>query len=117
MRIHHLALRTADVATLERFYSELFELAAMRRDGTRSVWLDAGGVILMLEARVEGEPSVPASSLELVCFAISPAEAASVRARLDRRGVVVEARTKSTLYFRDPDGRRVGVSAYPAELA
>lgn len=78
----------------------------MRRDDARgSVWLDAGGAILMLERASGDEPSVPAGTLDLVAFAVEDKEAWRGR-------VAVEAETEHTLYFRDPDGRRVAVSSY-----
>ncbi|MBX3196852.1 MAG: VOC family protein [Labilithrix sp.] len=113
MRIHHLALRTGDLARLERFYAGTLGIAVLRRDAGRSVWLDAAGTIVMLERREASEPSVDARSLELVCFAIAPGAHDAVVARLAAAGVAIEARTAFTLYFRDPDGRRVGVSSYP----
>lgn len=117
MRVHHVAFRTGDLARLERFYVEALGLAVTRRDGERSVWLDAGGAIVMLERRDDGEPDVPAGTKELVAFAIAPEEHAAVVERLGRAGIAIEGRTASSLYVRDPDGRRVGVSAYPRELA
>ncbi|MBX3263297.1 MAG: VOC family protein [Labilithrix sp.] len=116
MRIHHLAFRTADLATLERFYKDTLGLAELRRDDGRSVWLGAEGAVVMLERRDASEPSVDAASMELVCFAIAPDAHRAVLARLTARGVAIEARTAYTLYFRDPDGRRVGVSSYPHAL-
>lgn len=89
----------------------------MRRDGSRSVWLDAGGVIVMIERRDEAEPRIDAASLELVCFELPASEHEALGARLESAAVTIEARTLSTVYFRDPDGRRVGASAYPAELS
>ena len=114
MRVHHLALRTNDVPRLERFYTEIFGFPVARRDELRAVWLDAGATLLMLEQKDEHEPDVPRGTGELVAFAIEPDERASYTARLAKAGVVVEARTAFTLYFRDPDGRRVGVSSYPS---
>ncbi len=67
----------------------------------------------MIEAAGPDEPAVPPGSLELVAFAIDEDEKPAWRARLAARGVVLEAETAFTLYFRDPDGRRVGVSHYP----
>ena len=117
MRVHHLALRTADLARLERFYVEALGLAVIRRqDGGRSVWLDAGGAIVMLERRDEGEPGIPAGSKELVAFTVAPETRALCIERLGRAGVPVEASTEFSLYVRDPDGRRVGVSSYPSPL-
>ncbi len=117
MRVHHLALRTKDLPRLEHFYVGGLGLAVIRRqeDG-RGVWLDAGGTIVMLERRDEDEPAPPAGSKELVAFAVAPETRASCTERLTRAGVAVEASTEFTLYVRDPDGRRVGLSSYPASL-
>ena len=102
-----MALRTANLAALERFYRDVLGFAVLRRDDTRgSVWLDAGGCVLMLERAETGEPPIPRTSMELVAFAVDDKE--TWRARVD-----VEAETAHTLYFRDPDGRRVAVSSYP----
>jgi glyoxylase I family protein len=109
--IHHIALRTRNVVRLEGFYTAVVGLPLLQRDEARgSVWLGAGGVIVMIEAASPGEPPVPSGSLELVAFAIEDREA--WRARLSAAGIAVEGETAHTLYFRDPDGRRVAVSAY-----
>lgn len=107
MRIHHVALRTTDVARLERFYVGVLGLTRARRDDTRgAVWLEAGGAVIMLEPAGRGEPGVPEGTMDLVAFAVDDKEAWRAR-------VAVEAETRHTLYFRDPDGRRVAVSDYP----
>ena len=107
MRIHHVALRTRDLQRLERFYGGLLGLRVLRRDDSRgSVWLDAGGTVLMLERAAAHEPRLPEGTMDLVAFAVDDKE--PWRAR-----VSVEAETEHTLYFRDPDGRRVAVSSYP----
>jgi glyoxylase I family protein len=108
MRLHHLAMRTGDLPRLLRFYSEVLGLPVIQRTPS-SVWLDAGGVIVMLEARDDGE-SIPAGSKEMVAFGIRPEER---RDWLTKLGGLIEAQTEFTLYFRDPDGRRVGLSHYP----
>ena len=115
MHIHHLALRTADLPRLERFYVDVFGLRVVRRDGERSVWLEAGGAIVMIERRGDGEPAIDSRSLELTCFAIAPDEHHAALRRLETAGAVVEGRTAYSIYFRDPDGRRVGVSSFPSE--
>jgi glyoxylase I family protein len=112
VRFHHVAFRTNDLDALEDFYARVLGLAVTRRNEGRSVWLDAGGAILMLEQREEGEPEIPEGSMELIAFAVSP----EVRERLPAEGVEIEARTAYTLYVRDPDGRRIGLSTYPEEL-
>jgi catechol 2,3-dioxygenase-like lactoylglutathione lyase family enzyme len=107
MRIHHVALRTADLARLERFYAGALGLRVVRRDDARgTVWLDAAGAVLMLERAAPGEPSIPAGTKDLIAFEVDDKEAWRAR-------VTVEAETAHTLYFRDPDGRRVAVSTYP----
>ena len=115
MRVHHIALRTRDLERLERFYVDMLGFTVTRRQA-HSVWLDAGGSIVMLERATDSEPEVPAGTQELFAFAIAPAECAEYMDRLARGGASIEARTASTMYFRDPDGRRVGLSAYPDAL-
>ncbi len=116
MRIHHIAFRTTDLPRLERFYTDVLGLEVLRRDESRSVWLDAGGTILMLERREPREPPIDPASMELVCFAVTPPDARTLLERLAAAGIPVEGRTAFTVYFRDPDGRRVGASAYPEPL-
>ena len=106
MQLHHVALRTRDLARLEQFYATVLGLRVVRRDDARgSVWLDAGGTVLMLERAGADEPPIPAGTKDLVAFAVDDKE--TWRSR-----VAVEAETEHTLYFRDPDGRRVAVSSY-----
>lgn len=116
MRVHHLAFRTDDLPALEHFYAVVLDLPVVRRQGDRSVWLDAGGTIVMLEKCGDGEPAIPDASMEVVAFAIAPQDREHVAARLAAAGLVIEARTAYTLYVRDPDGRRIGLSSYPEEL-
>jgi catechol-2,3-dioxygenase len=104
-------MRTTDVASLERFYRGVVGLQVLRRDDARgTVWLDAGGTVLMLEPAVAGEPRVAPGTLELLAFDVDSIEA--WRASLAGAGIKTEAETAHTLYFRDPDGRRVAVSDY-----
>jgi catechol 2,3-dioxygenase-like lactoylglutathione lyase family enzyme len=113
MRIHHIALRTRDVARLERFYVAVLGLPVAARHGEKSVWLDADGVFVMLEQAADDEPGVVMQTKELVAFGIESTELAACLGRLASAGVGVEARTEYTHYFRDPDGRRVAISHYP----
>ena len=111
MRVHHIALRTGDVEALVRFYGSTLGLDVIRRGGQAgSVWLDAGGTIVMIERADEAEPTVPAGTMELVAFAVQDKE--GWRERLKAASVAIESETAYTLYFRDPDGRRVAVSSY-----
>ena len=112
MRLHHLAFRSRRLAELEAFYVELLKLAVLRRDPGRSVWLGAGDTVIMLELAAEQEPEPSPRSLELVAFALSRSEQNQLEQELSRRRIPIEDRTPFTLYFRDPDGRRVGASCY-----
>ncbi len=117
MRLHHLALRADDVERTARYYRDALGLGEMarkldERGALRSIWLDAEGVVLMVERRSEGEPGVLSTSMELVAFSIDRA----MRDEFRRRLAPIEAETEFTLYARDPDGRRVAVSCYPFEL-
>ena len=112
MRLHHIAFRTDDLARLEAFYAGVLGLTVKKRDGTRSVWLESGDAMVMLEQRESGEPHVPAGTMEMIAFAISTAERASYMHRLAAAGIAVESQTAFTLYVRDPDGRRVGLRQY-----
>jgi len=129
MRIHHVALRTADLARLESFYVNVIGLAVIPAapraapGGGDRVWLAAGGAVLMLEGAADGEPTVTPGTMDLLAFGAFTGEDAGGdatgrpldrwRARLERAGVPVEAETPHTLYFRDPDGRRVALSDHP----
>jgi glyoxylase I family protein len=112
MKIHHVALRTHDLPRLRAFYVEVLGLAVLEEEADRSVWLDAEGTIVMLERAADSEPAVPVGSRDLVAFSVEPGDKGSFETKLTSRGVAIEARTDFTLYFRDPDGRRVGVSHY-----
>ena len=123
VRLHHLAFRTGDLPRLVAFYAGVLGLPTRRGSPhERSVWLLAGETVLMLERADPGELSELSElsertpSQELVAFAVDEAERESWLARLAEHGVPVEARTEHTLYFRDPDGRRVAVSSYPFAL-
>lgn len=115
-RVHHIALRTADVASLAEFYRDYLGLVTWRDHRPRALWLGLDTAVLMIERREESEPRVPSHTLELIAFAGSPDERLRLRARLleEQR---LEAETEHTVYFRDPDGRRVALSSYPLDEA
>ena len=112
-RIHHLALRTRELERLVSFYQRWFGLRVARDARPRSVWLELGpDAVLMLEVAELAEPAVPDGSRELFALAVSSEERARLREQLVEAGLL-EGETQHTLYFRDPDGRRIGASAYP----
>jgi len=118
--LHHLALGTRDVALLSRFYTDVLELREVTRhlhaDGTlRSVWLDLGGPILMIEPTTESPRRVVGVGAGpfLIALAVSEAERRACEARLECNGCAIESRSEFTSYARDPDGNRIAISAYP----
>lgn len=111
--VHHLALRTRDVAGLAAFYRDLFGLRVAREQPGYSVWLALAGGALMIERAADDEPAIPTGSMELVAFAVTAEERARFRDALAAQGIAVEAETAHTTYARDPDGRRVAASTYP----
>lgn len=116
MKLHHLAFRTTDVDGLVRFYREVLGFVEVCDSRPRSVWLAIGDdAVLMVEARDAGEPPIPDASMELAAFATDPEGKARTRAEALRRGCF-DGETEFTVYLRDPDGRRVGVSTYVFEL-
>jgi catechol 2,3-dioxygenase-like lactoylglutathione lyase family enzyme len=120
---HHLAIQVRDLAVTERFYREVLGLAVIKRwpahDGKaeRSVWLDVGdGAFLALERVADGAPVAEDAArpgLHLVALRIEHAAREAWVRRLEAAGVAVEARTAFTLYVRDPEGNRVGLSHWP----
>jgi glyoxylase I family protein len=120
--LHHLALGTRDVSRIAAFYRDVLELPELTRhehpDGSlRSVWLELGGALLMIEfseaspRRVEGIGAGPF----LIALAAPLEEQQRFEAKLAAAGCVVESRTEWTLYSRDPDGNRIALSAYPSQ--
>lgn len=121
---HHLAVQCHDLGASERFYRDVLGLEVLRRwplegGGDRSVWLRVGDGFLALERGGrqpderpwrDGEPG-----LHLFALRIAAGERASWEARLREKGVAVVHRTRWTIYVRDPEGNRVGLSHYPEE--
>jgi catechol 2,3-dioxygenase-like lactoylglutathione lyase family enzyme len=118
--LHHLALGSADVERLAAFYRDLVGMREIARhhsgDGRlRSIWLDLGGAILMIEhtdksaRRVEGIDAGPF----LLAFRVTVAELREKETELEAKGHPIEGRTRFTSYCRDVDGNRVGFSHYP----
>ena len=113
LEVHHLAIRTQDVDATAAFYKEVLGLVELRSERPGSVWLAlAGNAVLMVERRLAGEPSIPAGSMELVAFRVTDAGKTEIRDAARARGCF-DGETAHTVYFRDPDGRRVGVSTHP----
>lgn len=123
--VHHLAIQCADLAACERFYVEVLGLPVVRRwpaegGGDRSVWLGLGGDAFLALERAGAPPAAtawlaPEAGLHLLALRIAPGDRAAWEARLAARGVPVAHRTRWTLYVRDPEGNRVGLSHHPED--
>jgi catechol 2,3-dioxygenase-like lactoylglutathione lyase family enzyme len=112
VHVHHLAFRTPNVAALRSFYERVLGLSCVRESESGSVWMALGPAVLMIERRGAQEPAVPPGSMDFFAFAVNAAEKAHIRTTLAAQHVALEHETAHTLYFRDPDGRRIGVSDY-----
>ena len=118
MRLSHLALRVSDVERSASFYGEVLGLPELQRsrDGQgllRAVWLQAGPAVLMLERELRGRGPAAGSGHVL---ALEIDDLAAWRARLSALGVEVDDATTFTLYLRDPDGHRIGLTTWRREL-
>ena len=131
MNLHHLALRVTDPVRSARFYNAVLGLDVIAEhrgdDGAvRSVWLALGDAVLMLERDIKlhgpsglrelhgpsGLRELPGPEGSGHVLVVAVAELAAAEAKIRAAGAEVADRTAYTLYFRDPDGHRVGVSVY-----
>jgi glyoxylase I family protein len=120
--VHHVAIKVRDLARAEQFFVQTLGLAVLRRwpaqdgQGERSLWLDLGaGAFLALEkSSREGEAIVADDpGLHLLALRIERAERATWIERLAKAGVPVYDQTTFTIYCRDPEGNRIGLSHWP----
>jgi catechol 2,3-dioxygenase-like lactoylglutathione lyase family enzyme len=113
LRIHHLALRVSDCERAAAFYAGVLGLPERRRfeeaGRLRSIWLTAGGSVLMLERSLRGRGPEDGSG-HLLSLAVD--SLADWEERLRAAGVPIDDRTTHTLYVRDPDGHRVGLTVF-----
>jgi catechol 2,3-dioxygenase-like lactoylglutathione lyase family enzyme len=116
--VHHVALRVRSPERAAEFYAGVLGLAEVKRfpadDGVRSIWLRAGDAVIMLERHLRGS-GAPAGSGHLLALEIDAL--ASWEERLAKAGVPIDDRSEFTLYVRDPDGHRIGLTVYPREKA
>ena len=125
--VHHIALGAVDVDAVAAFYRTVCGVEEQTRhhqpDGAlRSVWLCiAPGAVLMVErvphdaaARPLEPTGVVARGPFLLAFqALAGERRADVERRLGLAGVAIDAVTEHSVYFRDPEGHRVAISAWP----
>jgi glyoxylase I family protein len=125
---HHLAIQVKDLPGAVRFYADVLGLKVVRRwpredggAGERSVWLSVGEgeEFIALETCDVDRPATPFrdphGGLHLLALRISAQERHGWERRLEDLGVEVVHRTRWTVYLRDPEGNRIGLSHYPDE--
>jgi catechol 2,3-dioxygenase-like lactoylglutathione lyase family enzyme len=117
--LHHVALGTQRVDELAAFYRDVVGLPELRRHLSdnaelRSVWLDMGGCILMIERTSQPAREVNGigSGPFLLAFRVSVEQRQQVEERLFALGIVIESRSEFTSYARDSDGNRIAFSSY-----
>lgn len=123
--LHHLAIQCAALEPCERFYREVLGLPVVRRGADeqgreRSVWFGLGGGAFLALERTAGAPAPgpwrdARAGLHLVALRIEASQRSAWEARLAAAGVEVVHRTRWTLYVRDPEGNRVGLSHHPED--
>ncbi len=103
------------------FYRDVLGLPEVTRHlddagALRSIWLDLGGAVLMVERtaqparRVYGVGAGPF----LLAVRVEPAARDRMEHALEQAGAPIEARSEYSSYARDPEGNRVAISHYPA---
>ncbi len=118
-RAHHIALKVHNLKSAEEFYGKLLGLSVISRSSfadksPRSVWLNLGGSILMLEKAGEDWQATPknACGWHLLALAIEKASREEWKKRLNRAGVQITSESEHSIYFSDPEGNRLALSHY-----
>lgn len=123
--IHHVAIQVRDLAAAEKFYGGVLGLPVLRRwqgedgDGERSIWFDLHDGGFLAVERVDGAPRprdgfyTDDLGIHLVALAIERGARDAWEAHLVAAGHEIVHRTDYTLYVRDPEGNRVGLSHWP----
>lgn len=119
---HHLAIQARDTVGLARFYKDVLGLTEQavhrREDGSvRAVWLTVGDGFLAIEA-ASGEPvrddfRTDRLGFHLLALRIAREDRPRILEELAKAGVAIEHQSRWTVYFRDPEGNRVGLSHHP----
>jgi len=121
-RLDHVNVRTANLAGLVRFYTDVLGLRSGERPplGFPGAWMYAGEQAVIHLVSVERQPK-PTGALSLEHFAFSASNLAEFEARLQRLAVDYKASRQAgtgnvVLNLHDPDGNRLHVD-FPASEA
>ncbi|MEE2902283.1 MAG: VOC family protein, partial [Myxococcota bacterium] len=122
LTLNHLAIKSKQLEELAEFYIKVLELPLLKtftdESGLRSIWLSLGTSILMIERSDynEREASTPTEfsadkpGYHLLAFTVSAEKQNALRGSLHDFEIKIEHETEYTIYFRDPDGNRIGLS-------
>jgi len=123
LTINHIAIKSKQLELMSEFYRTVLELPLLKtftdEDGLRSIWLSLGRSILMLERSDYDQQSalkptdfiVDKPGYHLLAFSVSIEKQSAMRASLHDLKIVIEHESEYTIYFRDPDGNRIGLSS------
>ncbi len=127
--VHHVAVQVTDLSEAERFYVDILGFQVRERwparagdaPGDRSVWIDSGsGSFVALERASPQAPrparapfTDPHAGWHLLAVRIAATDRSRWESWLAQQGVEIVHRTAWTLYVRDPDGNRIGLSHHP----
>jgi catechol 2,3-dioxygenase-like lactoylglutathione lyase family enzyme len=124
---HHIAIKVADLVGAEAFYGGVLGLRVQRRwpsadgQGERALWLDLGaGTFLALEkaapsaANVAIEKAEDAPGMHLLALTIARDQREAWVKKLIEAGHPIYHQTAHTIYVRDPEGNRIGLSHWPS---
>ena len=121
--VHHVAITVLDLVQAEHFYGVVLGLQVQRRwfesDGKtpRSIWFALGQDSFLAVERVgrdiNGVTDSTKSGWHLLALRIQCDAREAWRERLHRLGFPCTEDTAYTLYCRDPEGNRVGLSHWP----
>lgn len=118
--VHHIAVQVRDLTVARGFYEGVLGLLVVR-ELPHAVWVQCGQTVVMLE-RCTGQPRRDVADWKserlgphLIAFTIDVAEREAWRSKLSMAGFPVVHESDFTVYVRDPDGTRVGLSHYPTK--
>ena len=123
LAVHHLAVKTRNLAKSERFYALVLGLPILKRHedahGPRSIWLGlSDSAFLAVERADDAEAEArldDAVGWHCIALTMDVASRASWIAKLEAAGHPIFRQTPYSIYVRDPDGAVVALSHYPHE--
>ena len=121
--LHHAAVLCADVERTIRFYQDVLEFPLTdifeNRDykGSNHFFFDIGNGNLLAFFDFPGLDLGPYAEvfggLHHMAISVEPAKWERLKAKLDDAGVPYQMESRTSIYFRDPDGTRMELIADP----